>query len=348
MLITSVLIVVAVLALLVAVPAYIGFATHNRLVALDQRCETAFGDIDVHLKHRHSLIPPLVETVRALAERFAPAIVVVDDGSGPEYRDVFATVAAMPGVQVVRHATNLGKGAALKTGIDHALRVFPGLIGIVTADADGQHRPEDIEAVARTLLSQPAALVLGCRAFGGGVPLRSRLGNIATRVIVYALLGRKLIDTQTGLRGIPSSLLTRLLEVESNGYEFELEMLIAARRLSVPIVELPIRTIYEAGNQSSHFNPVIDSMKIYFVLLRFSSVSLMTAALDNLVYIVAWRHTANILGAQVAGRVLAVAFNYWMVRRSVFHERQGSPPRCRSTWGWCWPAGPRPTAASDT
>ena len=69
---------------------------------------------------------PLVETVRALAERFAPAIVVVDDGSGPEYRDVFATVAAMPGVQVVRHATNLGKGAALKTGIDHALRVFPG------------------------------------------------------------------------------------------------------------------------------------------------------------------------------------------------------------------------------
>ena len=68
MLITSVLIVVAVLALLVAVPAYIGFATHNRLVALDQRCETAFGDIDVHLKHRHSLIPPLVETVRGFAK----------------------------------------------------------------------------------------------------------------------------------------------------------------------------------------------------------------------------------------------------------------------------------------
>jgi len=55
---------VAALALLIAVPAYIAFATHNRLIALDQRCETAFGDIDVHLKHRHNLIPPLVETVR--------------------------------------------------------------------------------------------------------------------------------------------------------------------------------------------------------------------------------------------------------------------------------------------
>jgi LemA protein len=59
---------VAALALLIAVPAYIAFATHNRLVALDQRCETAFGDVDVHLKHRHNLIPPLVETVRGFAK----------------------------------------------------------------------------------------------------------------------------------------------------------------------------------------------------------------------------------------------------------------------------------------
>ena len=68
MLLTLVLVCVAALVLLIAVPAYIAFATHNRLVALDQRCETAFGDIDVHLKHRHSLIPPLVETVRGFVK----------------------------------------------------------------------------------------------------------------------------------------------------------------------------------------------------------------------------------------------------------------------------------------
>jgi LemA protein len=68
MLWTLVLVCVAALALLIAVPAYIAFATHNRLVALDQRCETAFGDVDVHLKHRHNLIPPLVETVRGFAK----------------------------------------------------------------------------------------------------------------------------------------------------------------------------------------------------------------------------------------------------------------------------------------
>jgi LemA protein len=68
MLLTIVLVCVAALVLLMAVPAFIAFSTHNRLVALDQRCETAFGDIDVHLKHLHSLIPPLVETVRGFAK----------------------------------------------------------------------------------------------------------------------------------------------------------------------------------------------------------------------------------------------------------------------------------------
>ena len=68
MLLTLVLVCVAIIVLLIAVPAYIAFATHNRLVALDQRCETAFGDVDVHLKHRHNLIPPLVETVRGFAK----------------------------------------------------------------------------------------------------------------------------------------------------------------------------------------------------------------------------------------------------------------------------------------
>jgi len=68
MLLTSALICMAALGLLIAAPAYIAFRTHNRLVALDQRCETAFGDIDVHLKHRHNLIPPLVETVRGFVK----------------------------------------------------------------------------------------------------------------------------------------------------------------------------------------------------------------------------------------------------------------------------------------
>ncbi|HYW46766.1 MAG TPA: glycosyltransferase family 2 protein, partial [Bryobacteraceae bacterium] len=162
----------------------------------------------------------LADLVRTLSERAAPAIVIVDDGSGPEYRDVFSRAAAFPNVQLLRHAVNLGKGAALKTAFNHVLCTFPALAGIVTADADGQHHPDDIQRVADRLMAQPESLILGSRSFDRDVPLRSRVGNVATRGIMHGLLGQKLTDTQTGLRGIPASFLPKLLRHEATGYEF--------------------------------------------------------------------------------------------------------------------------------
>jgi glycosyltransferase involved in cell wall biosynthesis len=265
----------------------------------------------------------LVDLVRALSRKTFFAIVVVDDGSGAAFQEIFAEVAQFPNVRLLRHAINLGKGAALQTAFNYALCEFPGLTGVVTADADGQHHPEDIESVAAALAAHPQSLVLGARAFAGEVPLRSRIGNVATRGIVHMLLGKKISDTQTGLRGIPASLLPQLLRIESRGYEFELEMLIAAHRLSIPLIEEPIRTIYEDGNRSSHFNPIVDSMKIYFVLLRFGAVAFLTAALDNLVYILVYHRLGQVLPSQILGRLVSVCFNYSMVRRTVFvsHEQ---------------------------
>jgi LemA protein len=93
MLFTILLCVATVVALLLLVPIYIGFATHNRLVALDQRCETAFADVDVHLKHRQNLIPGLVETVRGFAKHENEILVGVTQAraaalqaAGPELR----------------------------------------------------------------------------------------------------------------------------------------------------------------------------------------------------------------------------------------------------------------------
>jgi glycosyltransferase involved in cell wall biosynthesis len=223
----------------------------------------------------------LIEILRSLAMRGIGAIVLIDDGSAPEYRDLFARAAALPRVRLLRHEINRGKGAALKTGIHFVLEHFPSLAGIVTADADGQHDPDDILRIVTALESNEGTLVMGARRFEGGVPLRSLIGNVLTRHVVNVLLGRRLADTQTGLRGIPASMLARLLELPSNGYEFELEMLLLAHSFSVPILEEPIRTIYEKGNQSSHFRPLVDSLKIYLVLLRFYTVSLLSSGLPK-------------------------------------------------------------------
>jgi glycosyltransferase involved in cell wall biosynthesis len=259
-----------------------------------------------------------VALVGALAEASVGAIVVVDDGSDRGHEKYFDAVRGFSKVHVLRHAVNLGKGAALKTGMNYILCSFPQHIGVVTADADGQHQAGDILDIARLLTERPDALVLGTRQFGSGVPLRSRLGNGLTRLLVGAIVGKRLMDTQTGLRGLPLELLPKLLKISSSGYEFELDMLIAAKHQSVPFVQKPIRTIYLDNNRSSHFNPLLDSMRVYFVLFRFSLLSLATAVLDNVVFYWVFRWSSSVLSAQATGRLIALLFNYTVARRAVF------------------------------
>jgi len=162
----------------------------------------------------------LARVTGELARLSENPIVVVDDGSGPEFAEVFRGIEASGRVHVVHHAVNLGKGAALKTGLNYALVHFPNAAGVVTADADGQHHPEDILRIAARLDKQPGALVMGVRGFAGDVPLRSRIGNGLTRVLMRLLIGQRLTDTQTGLRGVPASLIPHLLKLPSSGYEF--------------------------------------------------------------------------------------------------------------------------------
>ncbi len=249
------------------------------------------------------------------------AIVVVNDGSGPEYRSVFAACRAT----VLTHPRNLGKGAALRTGITHILSEYPGC-GVVTADADGQHHRDDIVRVAERLEREPESLVLGARGFDGEVPGRSHVGNRIAALVFRLLVGQKLRDTQTGLRGIPQTLLSHLTRIQSNGYEFELDMLTAAKHLSIRIVEELVRTIYEPGNPSSHFNPLTDSMRIGFVLARFTMLSLATAILDNAVFSLGIGAGFSAPIAQVTARAVAVLVNYPLARRAVFlsHESHRS------------------------
>lgn len=270
--------------------------------------------------------PELAEIVRAvLAGAHVQAAVVIDDGSGPAFARCFEAAAAVPGVTVLRHVVNLGKGAALKTALNFIACNFPLSAGVVTADADGQHAREDILAVAEELRASPRMapgnLVLGVRQFDANVPLRSKFGNSITRGMVRLLLGQSISDTQTGLRGIPMDFIPELMRSRASRYDFELDMLLMARQSGRGITEVPIRTIYIDGNKSSHFNPLIDSMRVYFVFLRFVSVSLLTSALDNLIFFIAFQFWPVILTCQVLSRVVAGTFNYQMNKRGVFQSR---------------------------
>src|SRR5262249_29633049 len=133
--------------------------------------------------------------------------------------------------------------------------------------------------------------------------------------------GNCLVDTQTVRPGIPRTFLPELLQVEAGRYEFELEMRIRAADKRLPIDELPITTVYAGAK--SHFNPLRDSLRIYFVFLRFIGLSIVTAGIDYATFAVVYAAMHNILLATVLARVLAGTFNFTANRTLVFRSRGG-------------------------
>ena len=201
--------------------------------------------------------------VRRLREDFAH-VVVVDDGSVCG-REAFDTVRGDVDAVLV-HETNRGKGAALRTAFAWVQDNLPHIAGVVTVDGDGQHDPEDVRRVAEKLAEGGAGLVLGVRTFAGNVPFRSKLGNLWTRWLFRLLTGLAVSDTQTGLRGIPAALLPRLLAIPGDRYEYEIRMLVDARRHPARPIEVPVRTIYLDGNASSHYRPLRDTFRTQLAL----------------------------------------------------------------------------------
>jgi glycosyltransferase involved in cell wall biosynthesis len=264
--------------------------------------------------------PALAPLVDELIDAGIGTIILVDDGSPRADEDTFNSLARRPRVRVLRHAVNLGKGRALKTGINDFLTSVPVLAGLVTADADGQHTAIDIVRVAQALLAGHGRPVLGSRDFGGGVPLRSRIGNSLTRLIFHFVSGHRVRDTQTGLRGFPSALLPELLALPGERYEYEMTALAHLCRQGNSPLEVPVSTIYIDNNRSSHFNPMRDSMRIYFVLVRFYASSLISAGLDLAGFSLAFWLTHNVLIAVAAGRLNSL-INFALNRSLVFHNR---------------------------
>lgn len=282
------------------------------------------------------LILPFIEKARA--EGFS-RIVVVDDGSGPnaEYRDTFEELAERLECTVLRHDVNRGKGRALKTAIDYCATHHDTVEVILTADSDGQHAPHDLARVAeraldRIALRQPAT-VLGVRTFDGeDIPTKSRLGNKATSSVVRLFFGRQLQDTQTGLRAFPLDVAIESSHVVGEGFDFEMNVLLWLMSTHRAIDEVPIDTIYhDQSNSVSHFRPIIDSTRVYAVILRqflkFSGASVLSAALDLAVYIALLdlvfgtdRVPADVATSVVLARLVSSLFNFSLNKWLVFHD----------------------------
>jgi glycosyltransferase involved in cell wall biosynthesis len=184
-------------------------------------------------------------------------VFVVDDGSTDNTYDQIKEIA---GIQILRHKLNQGKGAAIMTGFAAASAVAEWAI---TIDADGQHYPEDARKLIKAIPKKTRAVVVGARdnMIGKHVPWTSSFGRKFSNFWVRTSGGPAILDSQSGMRiyPLPEAL---NLGTKARRFQFEVEILVHAKRKGIPVIETPVRVNYNPnGSRISHFRPFVDFLR---------------------------------------------------------------------------------------
>lgn len=192
-------------------------------------------------------------------------VLVIDDGSRDGTREVLA---AIQGLVVERFPANRGKGAALRRGFE--LAAASGFTHAITLDSDGQHFPEDVPALLTAARERPTALIVGARDLGAaGAGRGSRFGCRFSNFWVALETRTRLPDTQSGLRVYPLVAMNALA-LKSDGFDFEIEVLVKAAWTGTPLAAVPVRVLYpKAEERVSHFRPLRDFSRIAWLNTRF-------------------------------------------------------------------------------
>ena len=273
--------------------------------------------------------PGLQSLCRTLVSSFR-IVIVVDDGS-TENCSAFKSLPES--ILVIRHACNKGKGAAIKTALRY-LSENTDAEYAVFADGDGQHLPKDIIAVANRA-NCSGNTVLGVRRFKlGQVPLRSWVGNVCTALIVRLFMGIRASDTQTGLRAIPRRLFDELAAEPGDRYEFEVRLFRFLKERQEKLEQVEIDTVYINSNRTSHFRPIMDSIRVYrnligSMFLKFCGSSILGFLIDNLIFTCCilllgdsgYSRKYMIFVSLVIARIVSATCNYYCNRRLVFKSK---------------------------
>lgn len=271
----------------------------------------------------------LMRVVTGLEEAGFDDIIVVDDGSSEENKKNFPKPEEHPGLTLLVHPKNRGKGAALRTAFAWFRDNRPDRAGVVTADGDAQHRTEDILACSERMLAEENKLILGVRDFSlPHVPKRSRLGNRITAGAFRILFGMKISDTQTGLRAIPRDYILDMLEIKGDRYEYETNMLLGLKDMGLGLAEQTIETVYIEENQTSHFRPVRDSIRIYSLMLKYLASSLFSTLVDLIAFYLLTKFLGphlplwcNEFVCTAIARITSATCNFILNKRVVFGNK---------------------------
>ena len=208
-------------------------------------------------------LPVLLQFVRKMRALPIANIIVINDGSDEKYNGLFEQL-QQEGCEVLTHDKNLGKGRALKTGMEHILKSRMQTKGIITVGAHGQHSVLDVEQVLSSTKIFSDGIILGIRDFkDSDYPFISKLQNLAYSMMFELLIRKRLLDIQTGLRYIPRGHLPWLCKVKGESYHYDTNMLIEAIRRKVPVYEVPIGHAKLRKNSIIYYDEVLNPTKIF-------------------------------------------------------------------------------------
>ena len=288
------------------------------------------------MKRQFALIPAykpnenLISFIQSLEAR-GLRVVVVNDGSGEDYLPLFHKIQEQSLAKVIHLEKNQGKGAALKAGLAY-LNTVNDDFQVITLDADGQHSLQDALFLLQKSLENEGSLLLGSRMQSKDSPLRSRIGNYITKKVFFLTTGVKVEDTQTGMRAFSKQLIPKLLKIQGNRYEYEMNMLLDFAKQGIPIKEYPIETIYINDNEGSHFDTVKDSIRIYSQILKFTSSSLLSFCIDFLLYTLSFALSGNIFFSNAFARLISLHCNFFMNKNYVFQNASERTEKENTAW----------------
>lgn len=266
-----------------------------------------------------------IELCAKLSELGAEHIVVVNDGcpTGDEYFNELISI----GCHIVTLDKNSGKGSCIKAGAKYAYENLYNITGFITADADGQHRAEDIMKVSRALEIRPDSLILGKRDITKSkMSLGHRIGLKLSAAYFRVITGVRCKDTMTGLRGIPATLYDIVINTKGKRFEYEMNFLTKCADLKVPFYNVNIIN-YEQPDSESNYRLVKDTFLIYRTPLKFATASVGCTAVDLVLFTV-FRYLLpasvqwNVALATVLARIVSGSMNF-LINRKVIFENDG-------------------------
>ncbi len=192
--------------------------------------------------------------------QYVDEVIIVNDGSDDKTVDV----AKLAGAEIINHATNLGKGEALKSGFS--------AIGdadvVVTIDADGQHNPDEIPSLIKPIIEDGADLVNGSRYINGpeeNTPAYRRVGQQVLDNATNISAGIKVTDSQSGFRAF-SPAACKVFRFYDTGFGIESEMLVDVAEAGLKIVEVPITVRYDVDGSTK--NPVTHGVGVLLKIIK--------------------------------------------------------------------------------